>query len=122
MRKNKRSHKKNRKSVKFSRKFGLPNFPPKIDRNTSTGEQIGTVAGSLALRQAYLDDPEYGNIARDIKNSSIKQLRDDTVIKSIIKFMKKMGHDIKYNSIKKMLAYYNMLVMVTEDINQHRKN
>lgn len=121
MRKNKRSRKKNRKSTKFSRKFGLPIFPPKIDRNTSTGEQIGTVAGSLALRQAYLDDPEYGNIAKDIKNSSIKKLRDDTVIKSLIKFMKKRGYVIEYNNVEKMLAYYNMLVMVTKDINQYQK-
>lgn len=108
-----RSH---RRSHKKRRKFGsLPPFPPKVDEYTTQGK-IGTVLGSLAFRKAYLDNPEYEKLARKIQNNSIKEVRDDTLIESFVKFSKEQGYDISYKKIKELLLFYNVASVLSSKI------
>jgi hypothetical protein len=114
MKKSRISHK--RKSYvrkKSKKKFGtLPPFPPKVDNYTSR-EKIGTVFGSLAMREAYLDSTEYDKLTEKIKNSAIKEIRDDTLIKSMVKFLKGQGYDIMPEHIKELLLFYNIAVVLS---------
>lgn len=99
--------KSKRKSFR-KRKFGpLPPFPPKVD-NYSTQKKIGTVVGSLAIREVYLDHPEYNKLAEKIKNNTIKEIRNDTMIKSIVKFLRGQGYNVSPRNIEELMFWYNI--------------
>ena len=83
------------------RSFGIPKIPGVSNYSNKT--RAGVVAGSLALRKLYLDDPGYGNLQESLINGAVKKIRDDTAIKSFVKFAKNNGYtNITESSIRKL--------------------
>jgi hypothetical protein len=111
-----RKTRKTRKSLKLKKSFGIPiKIPSVVDYSNKT--RVGVVGGSLALRKLYLDDPAYGNLKESVINGIVKKIRDDTAIKSIVKFSVDNGYsNITEKSVRKLYKYWNIAGEISDDL------